>query len=88
MKEMIQARKGKKKKDERYDLFSSLLDANEDEQDDAASKLSDSELMGEQETHLQRITLMNYVYAGNIFVFLIAGASSSVFWMGVFTFPA
>ncbi|KAI0960322.1 hypothetical protein AcW1_004865 [Taiwanofungus camphoratus] len=45
MEEMIQARKGAEKKEERYDLFSSLLDANEDELD-GKTKLSDSELMG------------------------------------------
>lgn len=45
MEEMIQTRKGAEKKEERYDLFSSLLDANEDELD-GKTKLSDSELMG------------------------------------------
>ncbi|KAH9947226.1 cytochrome P450 [Amylocystis lapponica] len=44
--EMIQARKKSEKKEERYDLFSSLLDANEDELDGQGSKLSDSELIG------------------------------------------
>lgn len=43
--EMIQARKTAEKKEERYDLFSSLLDANEEETD-GNTKLSDSELMG------------------------------------------
>ncbi|KZT05609.1 cytochrome P450 [Laetiporus sulphureus 93-53] len=43
--EMIRARKTQEKKEERYDLFSSLLDANEDESD-GTIKLSDSELMG------------------------------------------
>ncbi|KZT71521.1 cytochrome P450 [Daedalea quercina L-15889] len=42
---MIQQRKTAEKKQERYDLFSSLLDANEDE-GDGQSRLSDSELMG------------------------------------------
>ncbi|KZT71520.1 cytochrome P450 [Daedalea quercina L-15889] len=45
MQDMIDARKGSEKKEERYDLFSSLLDANEEEGDGAA-KLSDDELMG------------------------------------------
>ena len=38
-------RKGSEKKEDRYDLFSSLLDANEEENDGTA-KLSDDELMG------------------------------------------
>lgn len=48
---MIDARKGVEKKEERYDLFSSLLDANEEESDSAA-KLSDDELMGNIFIHL------------------------------------
>lgn len=40
---MIHARKTAEKKEERYDLFSSLLDASEEE-DDAA--LTDRELLG------------------------------------------
>ena len=43
MLEMIHARKTAEKKEERYDLFSSLLDASEEE-DDAA--LTDRELLG------------------------------------------
>ena len=42
---MVQARRNAKEKEERYDLFSSLLDANEDELDNEA-KLSDSALIG------------------------------------------
>lgn len=45
MLEMIEARKNSEKKEERYDLFSSLLDANEEESDGEA-KLSDDELLG------------------------------------------
>lgn len=45
MQEMIHSRKKAEKKQERYDLFSSLLDANEDEAD-GHTRLSDSELMG------------------------------------------
>ncbi|EPS98786.1 hypothetical protein FOMPIDRAFT_1037349 [Fomitopsis schrenkii] len=51
MRQMIDARKGVEKKEERYDLFSSLLDANEEESDSAA-KLSDDELMGNIFIHL------------------------------------
>ncbi len=42
---MIDERKNAEKKVERYDLFSSLLDASEEESDGFA-KLSDSELRG------------------------------------------
>lgn len=45
MQEMIHSRKIAERKQERYDLFSSLLDANEDEAD-GHTRLSDSELMG------------------------------------------
>ncbi|GBE81403.1 hypothetical protein SCP_0311320 [Sparassis crispa] len=45
MVEMIRARKTSEKEEERYDLFSSLLDANEDELD-GQTKLSDSETIG------------------------------------------
>ena len=46
MHEMIRERRGSEKRDERYDLFSSLLDANEMEEP-GSEKLLDSELIGE-----------------------------------------
>lgn len=46
MLEMIAERRNSDKKEERYDLFSSLLDANELE-DEGQVKLRDSELIGE-----------------------------------------
>ncbi|KAI0760164.1 cytochrome P450 [Fomes fomentarius] len=45
LQEMVQARRDAKEKEERYDLFSNLLDANEDEVDNEA-KLTDSALIG------------------------------------------
>ncbi len=42
---MIEARRSAKVKEERHDLFNSLLDANEAEEDNAA-KLSDDALLG------------------------------------------
>lgn len=45
MLEMVHKRKKAEKKEERYDLFSSLLDASEDEADGQA-KLTDRELLG------------------------------------------
>ncbi|EIN08462.1 cytochrome P450 [Punctularia strigosozonata HHB-11173 SS5] len=46
MSEMISARRTAEKKEERYDLFSSLLDASDDVAADSANTLSDSELRG------------------------------------------
>ena len=45
MLEMIHKRRNAEKKEERYDLFSSLLDASEDETD-GQTKLTDRELLG------------------------------------------
>ena len=44
MREMIESRKNAEVKEARYDLFSSLLDANEDYDD--VSKLTSEELLG------------------------------------------
>ena len=47
MVEMIHSRRSSKKKEERYDLFSSLLDASEEEDlSSGETKLKDSELIG------------------------------------------
>lgn len=47
MVEMIRSRKASNQREERFDLFSNLLDANEEEDlVDGAAKLKDSELMG------------------------------------------
>ena len=46
MLEMIKARRQAEKKEERYDLFSSLLDANEEELEEGQIRLFDSELIG------------------------------------------
>ena len=47
MRDMIDARKGSQKREERYDLFSSLLDANMDEElAKTGGTLADSELLG------------------------------------------
>ena len=54
MVELIESRKNSEQKEERYDLFSSLLDANEDELDGQA-KLADSELLGSES--LQRTSV-------------------------------
>ena len=45
MMEMVQSRRVAEKQEERHDLFSSLLDAS-DEETDRGTKLSDLELLG------------------------------------------
>ena len=52
MMDMIRARRTSSDKEERYDLFSSLLDANELERDSAA-QLTDDKLFGE--STIQRV---------------------------------
>ena len=51
LKEMVQNRRSAEVKEERHDLFTSLLDANEDEADHEA-KLTDSELFGTSSYYL------------------------------------
>ena len=46
MQEMIDERRTAEKKPERYDLFSSLLDANMEETEGMGTRLKDSELIG------------------------------------------
>ena len=46
MQEMIRARRTSEKREARHDLFSSLLDANADENADGEPALSDRELIG------------------------------------------
>ena len=45
MREMIDVRRTAEKKEERYDLFSSLLEASDDNTD-GLSKMTDKELLG------------------------------------------
>ncbi|THU82439.1 cytochrome P450 [Dendrothele bispora CBS 962.96] len=58
MMEMIHARRTSEKKEERYDLFSSLLDANDQDDDERGKKLK----------------LTERELIGNIFIFLVAGS--------------
>ncbi|KAJ7917508.1 cytochrome P450 [Mycena leptocephala] len=44
--DMIKARRESEKKEERYDLFSQLLDASQEETEDGAAQVSDRELVG------------------------------------------
>lgn len=47
---MIQSRETAEKKEERYDLFSSLLEAHSNEDGGGEAKLTTSELVGKQTT--------------------------------------
>ena len=75
--EMVEARRDGDKVEQRYDLFSGLLDAAQDEQDIEAA-LSDEELMGGYSS-TQRWDRLGFseivlsVFPGNMFIFLIAG---------------
>ena len=54
MLEMCQARRAAEKKEERHDLFSSLLDASDEEVDDG-KRLTDRELLGMCGPHARRL---------------------------------
>ena len=75
MVEMIHSRKKLEKNEQRYDLFSSLLEANDDEDisgDDV--KLSTSELLGEiEQYHANPPQLTLTLLIGNVFIFQLAG---------------
>ena len=72
MMELVQQRKNADTKEERYDLFSSLLDPNDE---DAEVTLTDSELLGTSPI-AERSQCTDYLDTGNIFIFLLAGRHS------------
>jgi hypothetical protein len=74
MLEMVEARRRVYKVEERYDLFSGLLDAAEDEMGGKAA-LSDDELMGwySLSDHSAFIQVVLPPLLGNMFIFLLAG---------------
>ena len=71
MLEMVKARENDGQIEERYDLFSGLLDAAQDETDNGVG-LSDEELIGRYLT-LQLLESVLLFLLGNMFIFLIAG---------------
>ena len=73
MLEMVEARRDVDKVEERYDLFSGLLDATQDEMGGKAA-LSDDELMGwySLSDHSPFIFVLPPLL-GNMFIFLLAG---------------
>ncbi len=74
MLEMVETRRNVVEGEERYDLFSSLLDAAQNEQDSGMA-LSDDELIGGSLMSQSISTLENAlpVLLGNMFIFLLAG---------------
>jgi hypothetical protein len=72
MLEMVKARREGDKVEERYDLFSGLLDAAQDEQGGEVV-LNDDELMGGCSMSRSFEIHVLPVLPGNMFIFLIAG---------------
>jgi hypothetical protein len=74
MVEMVEARRNADKVEQRYDLFSGLLDAAQDEPGSEAA-LGDDELIGEYSTSRSFGIPGSVLPAlpGNMFIFLIAG---------------
>ena len=74
MQEMVEARKTADKAEERYDLFSSFLDAAQDETGSEAA-LSDDEVFGWYllSDHSAFTEVASPLLLGNMFIFLLAG---------------
>ena len=72
MTEMIAERRSSRK-EERYDLFSNLLDASDEDMFDGQPRLTDRELIGLFNHFMDVGTIDSYIFAGNIFIFLLAG---------------
>ena len=73
MVEMIDVRRNAETREERYDLFSGLLDAAEGDLDGGPA-ITEQELIGK--SHLSTISLtkkVSLVIVGNMFIFLLAG---------------
>ncbi len=71
MLEMVEARKNADEGEQRYDLFSGLLDAAQNELDSEAT-LSDEELIGGHSIS-RSLESGLLILAGNMFIFLLAG---------------
>ena len=74
MLEMVEAHKDADKVEERYDLFSGLLDASQDEQGNEAA-LSDDELIGRYSLSDRSASIKVVLppFLGNMFIYLLAG---------------
>lgn len=72
MEDMIREGQKSEQKSDRFDLFSSLLDANLGEMD-GSSRLSDSELIGMLKIEVCGSLPNAWYLLGNIFIFLVAG---------------
>ena len=74
MLEMVETRKGGDNVEERYDIFSGLLDATQDEPGSEMA-LSIEELFGgySASNRLGLLKSILYILTGNMFIFLLAG---------------
>lgn len=75
--DMIRARRESEKKEERYDLFSQLLDASQAETEDGMPQITDRELVGITISSSMPSTQADSHLIGNIFIFLLAVSSRS-----------
>ncbi len=71
MVEMVHARKSAETKEERYDLFSGLLDAAQDDPDGSVA-ITEKELIGQSQLSCVSREF-SLVIPGNMFIFLLAG---------------
>ena len=72
MLEMVESRRKAGKEDQRYDLFSGLLDAATEEPDNGVA-ISDGELLGNQAMSHRFLETYLSTILGNMFLFLLAG---------------
>jgi len=83
MLEMVEARRTSGEAEQRYDLFSGLLDASQQGLDDGGV-LSDEELIGEHSNvvplRIPQLRLTCRLQLGNTFIFLIAGHEVGLFF--------
>ena len=78
---MINERKVSDEKDEKRDLLSNLVNANEEFSDDGEQKLGEAELIGAWSRSGLLVHLFNICRSGNIFMFYTAGHDVRMLWL-------
>ena len=71
--EMINERKHSRERDEKKDLLSNLVSANEEFLDDGEQRLGEAELIGTGQDSAYRHNHLNVYHSGNMFIFYFAG---------------
>ena len=71
--EMIDERKFSNEKDEKRDLLSNLVNANEELLEDGEQRLGEVELVGTGQHSVYRSICLHPCRSGNVFMFYIAG---------------